>query len=528
MPVPGFLTSFADKAQNALNQSPISQHIPASLTGSSPQAPSHGAPSTSTDRNYTLEQIQHQFRQLQQNYSTTSPLQKIITAEKGVALDYATLSRDAQSQSKELYLWGQQEQPDVKDVSDRLGFLNYIAASLATTLSQKLVTARLPLKELRDNDAAFVQRHSIRTGLEQQISRVDNSREKGYEKRLAELQEQLAKAKSDDEPADKQHDILLRKALRESEQGKFQALREYGEKLALVAQAAESVLAVLPSIPPSSSQPYKAVEETGSIRASLQHALDNWKPGQTTLSAPADVILDRSNTGSFGETHSEELQQIVTPEHQDISQPVREGTAGSSGPDSSPPSRPVQVPAPVPTQESGPASSPPSSTLRTQSVSVSSPLAASSTTSPGIDTTVLNNEPAPIPSASPPTAVNLSELSESVDGKGKVPAVTPSVAETGVPVSGGPGGPGPSSGSLHEIRSSSLGSTQAASDVAIAPGTEGSSTKQYESAEEEKRRLAREERERLLQGERASAESSDPRDDAPADDGDTPPPYQDI
>jgi hypothetical protein len=66
MPVPGFLTSFADKAQNALNQSPISQYIPPSVGGH----PSHGASSSNpTDKNYTLEQIQHQFRQLQQNYS---------------------------------------------------------------------------------------------------------------------------------------------------------------------------------------------------------------------------------------------------------------------------------------------------------------------------------------------------------------------------------------------------------------------------------------------------------------------------
>ena len=111
-------------------------------------------------------------------------------------------------------------------VSDRLGFLNYIAGSLATTLSQQLNKARLPLKELRDNEVALAQRNNIRTGLEQQISRVENSRERGYEKRLAELKEQLAKAESDDEPAQKQHDILLRKALRESEQVKFQALRE--------------------------------------------------------------------------------------------------------------------------------------------------------------------------------------------------------------------------------------------------------------------------------------------------------------
>lgn len=93
-------------------------------------------------------------------------------------------------------------------------------------MSEKLHTARLPLKELRNNEVAFSQRLSIRTGLEQQISRTENGQEKGYEKRVAELKEQLAKAKSDDEPADKQHDILLRKALKESEQVKFQAIRE--------------------------------------------------------------------------------------------------------------------------------------------------------------------------------------------------------------------------------------------------------------------------------------------------------------
>ena len=230
------------------------------------------------------------------------------------------------------------------------------------------------------------------------------------------------------------------------------------------------------------------------------------------------MILDRSNTGSFGDTHSVELEQISTPEHPSNSQPVGEGTVGSSGPDSSPASRPVPVPAP--TGELGSVNSP-------TSVSVSSPLAASSTT-PGLNPAVLNNEPAPIPATSPASGVKLSEPSESVDGKGKVPAVTPTVAETGVPVSSGPSGPGPSSGSLREIRSSSSGVSQAASDVAIAPGPERSSTSQYESAEEEKKRLAREERERFLRGEKSSGETSDPRDDAPADDGDTPPPYQEL
>jgi hypothetical protein len=107
-----------------------------------------------------------------------------------------------------------------------LAFLNYTAGSLAKTLSTKLNTARAPFKELRDNEVTLLQKRNIRNGMELQISRVENSREKGYERHLADLKAQLAKAESDDEPLEKQHEILLRKALKESELQKFQALRE--------------------------------------------------------------------------------------------------------------------------------------------------------------------------------------------------------------------------------------------------------------------------------------------------------------
>jgi len=258
-------------------------------------------------------------------------------------------------------------------------------------------------------------------------------------------------------------------------------------------------LAELPSIPPSSDHPYTGVERTGSIRASLQYALDNWKPGQTTLSAPADALLDRSHTGSFGETHAEELQQIAAVEAQRSTQHV-------------------PIPAPVPVQELGSASTPPSSSHQPQQ-----PLAAEST-SPSINPAALNNEPAPIPSDLPPVAVT---IPGPVDTEVKVPTVTPTVAETGVPVSGGPG---PSSGSLHDIRASSPGSTEPVSNTENTPVPEGSSStslpQRYESAEEEKRRLEREERERLLGGETGASGSK--KDEGNADDGEVPPPYQEL
>ncbi|KAI0274649.1 Eisosome component PIL1-domain-containing protein [Gloeopeniophorella convolvens] len=572
MPVPGFLSSIADKAQNALNNSSISQRLPSSLTGAgAPSSPPASGESGATHKSHAFEQIQHQLRQFQQNYSSsTGPVQKIITSEKGVALDFDGLSRDVQAQSKELYTWGQNEQSDVKDVSDRLAFLNYISGSLANTLASKLNTARTPLKALRDNETVLTQKRNVRAGLENQISRLEHGQEKGYEKRIAELREQLTRAESDDEPIEREHEILLRKALRESEQLKFQALREYGEKLALLSQASDAVLAVLPPVPPSYNQPYTATDETGSIRASLQYALDNWKPGQATLSAPAGANLDRSHTRSFGVTHAAELQRITstTAEPQGRAQvqlspsPPPSGGADLSGRGgrssslSKTTTAPIPAPAPVPVQTLGGSTSPafPSQTYQGASTS---PL---SVASPTINPAVLNNEPAPIPSKSPPVAVS---LPGPINTQATVPSVTPTVAETGVPVSAGADGPGPASGSLHDIRSPTTGTSSnimhaTIPEEGITPGP----SSHYESAEDEKRRLQREERERLLHGDAPSTDHGAPTYESAAEEkkrlereqrekllqgqtpgyggsgkepgpgpdegGDTPPPYQDI
>jgi len=526
MPVPGFLTSIADKTQNALKDSPLSQHLPSSLTG----APKP-ADSGSTQKNVTFGQIQHQFRQLQQNYTTTGPVQKIITAEKGVTLDLESLSRDVQAQSKELYMWGQHEEPDVKDVSDRLGFLNYIFGSLSGTLAGKLDTARAPLKELRANDVALTQKRNVRAGLQNQIGHLEHSQEKGTEKRIAELKEQLAKAEKDDEPLEKEHMILVRKALRESEQLKFNALREYGEKLSLLSQAADAVLAVLPSVPPSAERPYAGTEETGTIRASLQHSVDQWKPGQVTLAVPAGANLDRTHTGSFGETHVEELKQIKTDERppepaspplggslqqeRDSSLDAKSSTTPAPAPAPEPAPAPVPTqasgsttipsatsagdsPVPVPTQDSRSNTNPATTSVQDSPVpvqnqdlsSATNPSTTTSKDSPVVPATEPSqpepNQPAPILSTSSSAAVPVASP-EPIGTDSKVPFGTPSVTETGE------------------------------SSSSAAP-------KRYESAEEEKKRLEREEREKILQGKRPGYSESEET----YEEGDTPPPYQDI
>ena len=227
----------------------------------------------------------------------------------------------------------------------------------------------------------------------------------------------------------------------------------------------------MPSLPPSSARRYEGAQETAAIRAAVQKALDEWKPGHVTFPAHhAAVDLDRSDTKSFGETHASELSTIGHDDSPVPRPPTPKHPSGTSLHDP-----PVPAPAPIPAK-----------TQATSPTVASPPLKAGS----------LNLAPAelPTPTITPSntTTISHSSGSDPIDPPSKLPEVTPTVAETGVPKSAGPDGPGPASGSLLEVKAEheSHGST---------PGnTPGTTPKPYESAEDEKKRLEREERERVM------------------------------
>jgi len=58
------------------------------------------------------------------------------------------------------------------------------------------------------------------------IGRLESEQVKGNDKKIAELRESLKKVEVEDEALEKELEILKRKALRESEQIKWDALRE--------------------------------------------------------------------------------------------------------------------------------------------------------------------------------------------------------------------------------------------------------------------------------------------------------------
>ena len=74
MPVPSFFSSLADKAQDAINASPLAAHLPSGVArppspDSASQPTANQAAAQGGAKSHTLESLQYQFRSLQQQYS---------------------------------------------------------------------------------------------------------------------------------------------------------------------------------------------------------------------------------------------------------------------------------------------------------------------------------------------------------------------------------------------------------------------------------------------------------------------------
>ncbi|KZT72730.1 hypothetical protein DAEQUDRAFT_684925 [Daedalea quercina L-15889] len=527
-----FLSQLKDKAQSALSSAQ------SGLTG--PQGAS--GQGGGILKSHAFESIHHQLRNFQQQYSSSvTPVQRIITTQKGIALDYDGLAGDIQAHSKELYMWGQSEDADIKDVTDRLGWINFVEGALTRTLAGKIDASRATFKALRDSESTLAGRRAIRAGLHNQIGRIEHDQSRGYEQKLVELRQQLARAEAEDQPLEVEFELLKRKAIRDSERAKWEAMREYAEKLVLLSQAADAVVQALPSVPPADKQ-YHGAEATTAVRASLQHALDNYKPGDVTLpltTSPGD--LSRSDTRSFGQTHARELAKINTDGTSSApSIPVTPPPTAAGNAPSYATSSPVSYIPSAATSGSPPPSSlrsPPPAANPRQSSTTKASSPPIGTQSPPLNPASLNQTPAPIPSLSTAPVVAPNPADPSL----RIPSVSPTVAETGVPKSADPG---PASGNLRDLKQP-LPSPGRANSVLTGQDTKGpygtdavpsggqslppaadEKPGKWESAEDEKKRLEREERERVLAaGGSGSTQQPPEQQDG---DGETPPPYEEL
>ncbi|CEL58084.1 Sphingolipid long chain base-responsive protein LSP1 OS=Saccharomyces cerevisiae (strain ATCC 204508 / S288c) GN=LSP1 PE=1 SV=1 [Rhizoctonia solani AG-1 IB] len=469
-------------------------------------------------RHHAIDNITHTLKQLHTQYSPqvrpdARQLQLLITSQKGLALDFDAVSRESKSHSKELYLWGQDQVDDIKDVSDRIAYLNFAHGSLATDLAKSLDSSRASFKSLRDAETTLHPRRVARAGMKAEIDKIRQAGATGKApsngaERIAELEAQLSKAEQDDAPQEREVGLLKRRALVECERRKWSAFREYAAKLELLSDAAEALIDELPEQELTGA--YAGAQNTARIRSQLQNTLDSYMPAQGRANkfkaphVPPGVGIG-ADTRSFGETHKDELESL----------PPTTAPTPQTGPGALAEQR-------FGTQGSGQHLDPASATVAQPGAHGVTHTGTSATSQPTpINPTSLNHAPASIPPHSPTVSSPLRDTiggqegtqvpstADSATSGSVVPIPAPqsnvTVAETGVPLTAGADGPGPKSGSLSRdnVPTTAPPAGAAQTGMVLPPNTNDelpgfAGATKHESAEEEKARLAREERERLL------------------------------
>jgi hypothetical protein len=261
------------------------------------------------------------------------------------------------------------------------------------------------------------------------------------------------------------------------------------------------------------TSPYKGAQTTAGARASLQRALDNYRTGSIHLPAHADSI-DSASVASFGETHGPELARINPGDFSSAAEPNLPKTPTEAAPGTFAPPAGGPPPTAHPHAAVHFADTKPPASMPIPSPALASTHAATvaSPASPAVDPLKLNMQPAPLPTSpdGSSTVLNTAVAAPVDPEHAPVAGMTPTMAETGVPVSAGGTGPGPATGSLSELRKERFGGddvpppaatgSYGAAPPAFGAAVAGAGIGHHESADEEKARLQREERERVLGG----------------------------
>ncbi|GAA5971052.1 hypothetical protein JCM8115_006131 [Rhodotorula mucilaginosa] len=253
-------------------------------------------------------------------HQETLQLQLLIKSLSGVAHDQTSLARQQQQYSKDLFLWSKDDRgDDVVDICDRLAYLAFKSGEVEQAAARKMEESRIVLKDIRNFENDLVPRrrnqHNIATRiatLQKEVAAATSKKsDRKYEDQIVKLQAELQAVAAENLTFETSFSVLKRTKLHEAFSLQFEAQKELGEKLALIAGYGKLLLQGMET--DGTGPDYSGKERTARVKAELEEALAKWTPSpMPQLKAHGDgssALLDRSDTRSFGDTHASVLSE---------------------------------------------------------------------------------------------------------------------------------------------------------------------------------------------------------------------------
>ena len=204
-------------------------------------------------------------------------LSQFIKMEKNFMRAVEVTSRERKDVAKQLSAWGEDNEDDISDVTDKLGVLIYEIGELEDQYIDKYDQYRITLKSIRDIEGSVQPSRDRKQKITDEIAHLKYKDPQSP--KIPVLEQELVRAEAESLVAEAQLSNITREQLKAAFNYQFDDTRELAEKYALIAGYGKALLELLDdsAVTPGETRPaYDGYEASKQIIIDAENALASW------------------------------------------------------------------------------------------------------------------------------------------------------------------------------------------------------------------------------------------------------------
>ncbi|VEU21121.1 DEKNAAC102083 [Brettanomyces naardenensis] len=218
-------------------------------------------------------------------------LSQLIKIEKSLERSMEVVANERRLVAKQLSLWGEDNDDDVSDVTDKLGVLLYELGELEDQFIDKYDLYRITLKSIRDIESSVQPSRNRKQKITDEIAHLKYKDPQSP--KIPVLEQELVRAEAESLVAEAQLSNITREKLKAAYLYQCDSLREFSEKEALIAGYGKALLELLDDAPvtPGETRPaYDGYEASKQIVIDCENALATWTLDNSYVKEPTLTV----------------------------------------------------------------------------------------------------------------------------------------------------------------------------------------------------------------------------------------------
>ncbi|KAK7681285.1 Eisosome core component [Cerrena zonata] len=204
-------------------------------------------------------------------------LAQLIKMEKNLMRSIEITARERKDVAKQLSLWGEVNDDDISDITDKLGVLIYEIGELEDQFIDRYDQYRITVKSIRDIEGSVQPSRDRKQKITDQIAYLKYKDPQSP--KINVLEQELVRAEAESLVAEAQLSNITREKLKTAFNYQFDSIREHAEKIALIAGYGKALLELLdesPVTPGETRAAYDGYEASKQIIIDAENALASW------------------------------------------------------------------------------------------------------------------------------------------------------------------------------------------------------------------------------------------------------------